>query len=153
MTYRALHLVALAALVTSSLRAQQAVAVPTVFGMTQPTLAGLLEVPVLTGQAVKGSTITGTTAARVRANVPWTLRVSLVAPVNPALTASFKIGNGKAVALTAASPSATVTTGTTPCALCLVTLAWDFTYKSSGKTKVTPTVPALRFEARPTVVP
>ena len=133
--------------------AQQPVVRQAQFGMTQPAITGLLETPVVTGQSVKGATITGTTAARVRTNVPWTLRVSLVAPVNPALTASFKLGNGKAVALTAANPTAIVTTGSTPCATCLVTLAWDFTYKSSGKTKVTPTVPPLLFEATATVRP
>ncbi len=153
MTHRALHLLASLALVSSSLHAQQTVAVPTVFGMSQPVLTGLLEVPAVTRRVVKGQTMTAMTTARIRTNVPWSLRVSLVPPVNPALTASFKLGNGKAVALSATRPSATVTTGTTPCAACLVTLEWDFTYKTSGKTKITPTVPALLFEALPTVRP
>jgi hypothetical protein len=146
---------ALALLVTAAVPVlgQQPIARQAVFGMTQPVLTGLLEVPAVTRPVVKGATMTAMTTARIRTNVPWSLRVSLVPPVNPALTASFKLGNGKAVALSATRPSATVTTGTTPCAACLVTLEWDFTYKSSGKTKVTPTAPALLFEALPTVRP
>ena len=146
-------LVVLALVVAPPLLGQQSVTVPTAVGVTQPVLTGLLETPVVTRQRVKGTTVTGLTTARVRSNVPWTLRVSLAAPVNPTLTATFEFGKNKKVELSATRPSATVTTGTTPCAACVVALEWEFSYKVSGRTKFTPTVPALLFEATPTVRP
>jgi hypothetical protein len=130
--------------------AQPSVAVATKVGVRQFALTGLLENPPVTGTRIKGSTITGTTTARVRSNAPWTLRVSLVAPVNPNLEASFRLGRGREVELSASRRSAVVTSGPTPCVRCSVTLEWEFEYKVKGKTKVTPTVPKLLFEAVPT---
>lgn len=134
-----------------SLAAQSEIGVATTVGVTQSALAGVLENPPVTGTRIKGATITGTTTARVRANLPWTLRVSLVAPVNPNLEASFRLGREREVELSASRRSAIVTRGASPCARCTVTLFWEFEYKVKGKAKVTPTVPKLLFEAVPAV--
>jgi hypothetical protein len=133
----------------ASASAQSSLGVLTKVGVSQVALAGVLENPPVTGTRIKGSSITGTTTARVRANGPWALRVSLVAPVNPALEARFRLGRAREVALSARQPSADVTSAVTPCANCLVTLEWQFVYATTGKTKITPTVPKLVFEAIP----
>jgi len=130
--------------------AQQSIGVVTAIGVSQPALVGLLENPPVTGMKVKGSTITATTTARVRSNVPWTLRVALAAPVNTALEARFRVGRGREVRLSAAQPSAMVSTGATPCSRCPVTIEWTFVYTVKGKAKITPTMPKLLFEAVPT---
>lgn len=127
--------------------AQDVPAVATRVGVKQPVLAGVLEQPPVLGIRLKGSTITGTTTARVRANVPWQLRVSLVAPVDQTLTASFRIGKGSATALSARQPTAIAGAGATPCVACRVELQWDFTYKAKGSRKPVPVVPKLMFEA------
>lgn len=129
--------------------AQQSITVSAQVGMTQPLLVGVLSNSPVTGTRVKGSTITGTTTTLLGANVPWALRVSLVAPVNPILSARFRLGNGRLVELTASQPTAIVTSGPTACARCAVTLDWTFEYRVSGKTKFTPTIPPMTMEALP----
>lgn len=123
---------------------------PTSVAVRQPVLVGLLESPSVTNTRVKGTSITGTSVARVRANAAWTLRVALAAPIDPTLTATFRIGKGAGTTLSGKTPEAVVTTGSTPCRACAVTLEWDFTYRAQGPRRPTPVVPRLQFTALPT---
>lgn len=125
--------------------------VATHIGVKLPALIGVLANPPVLDVRTSGNSITGTTTTSVRANAPWQLTVSLVTPIDPSLTASFRIGKGRTTTLTAAAPTAVVTFGSGACLRCSVTVAWDFTYKAKGSRKPVLTVPKLLFEARSTL--
>ncbi|MCX5760300.1 MAG: hypothetical protein NTW72_02145 [Gemmatimonadetes bacterium] len=97
--------------------------------------------------------VTATSTPVVRSNTSWRLRVTLVAPMDPALVVKVTAKDGKAVELSGKAMSAVVAEGATRCARCEVRLGWQFVFATEPKgKKATPRViPVIRYSAEPLV--
>ena len=97
--------------------------------------------------------VTATSTPVVRSNTSWRLRVTLVAPLDPALVVKVTAKDGKAVELSGKAMSAVVAEGATRCARCEVRLGWQFVFAAEAKGKKTSPriIPVIRYSAEPLV--
>ena len=97
--------------------------------------------------------MTATSTPVVRSNTSWRLRVTLVAPLDPALVVKVTAKDGKAVELSGKAMSAVVAEGATRCARCEVRLGWQFVFAPTPKGQKVPThvIPVIRYSAEPLV--
>ncbi len=95
--------------------------------------------------------VTATSTPVVRSNTSWRLRVTLVAPLDPALVVKVTARDGKAVELSGKAMSAVVAEGATRCARCEVRLGWQFVFAPTPKGQKVPThvIPVIRYSAEP----
>jgi len=140
---------ALVVLASCAAAAQAVTRTAATLGLQQRYLQGLLAPPPMTVTSISGNTIKSASTATVRSNAGWQLQVTLSAPVATNLTVKVSVGKGKAITLTAASPTAVVATGATPCVACPVVMDWDFTYKVSGRNAPRPTLAPVTYAVLP----
>ncbi len=97
--------------------------------------------------------VTATSTPVVRSNTSWRLRVTLVAPLDPALVVKVTAKDGKAVELSGKAMSAVVAEGATRCSRCEVRLGWQFVFAAEPKGKKTSprVIPVIRYSAEPLV--
>ena len=133
----------------SAASAQVSQVAPTTVGLAQPVLQGVLVPPIMSVTRVSGSTVTATSTANIRSNIGWRLLVTLTAPVATNLTAKVEVGRNKAITLTPTSPSAVVSSGDLPCALCPVVMTWSFAYRTSGRNAPAPVAAPITYAVIP----